>query len=384
MSKRDFYEVLGVGKSASKDEIKKSYRKLAMQYHPDKNPGDAAAEEKFKEAAEAYAVLSDDDQRQRYDRFGHAGLGNNGGFSGGVNMNDIFSDIFGAGSPFESFFSGGGSGGGRRQQRRQGQRGQDLRVRVKVTLEDVANGVEKKIKLNRYSSCGTCSGSGAEIGGGYSTCPTCNGSGEIRRTSGGGFFQQIMVSACPQCSGEGRVVSNPCHTCNGEGREMKESTETLKIPPGISEGLQISIRGAGHAGMRSGPAGDMIVLVEVEPHEHFEREGDNIVYELYVSFPEAALGTTVEVPTLGAKARFAIQPGTQSGKLVKLRGKGLPNLNHPSHKGDLLVHVNVWIPKNLSSEERKILEKFRSSDNFTPSPGKDERSFFQRVKEFFS
>lgn len=381
MSKRDFYDVLGVSKTASKDEIKSAYRKLAMKYHPDKNPGDAAAEEMFKEAAEAYSVLSDDEQRQKYDRFGHAGLGNNGGFSG-MNMNDIFSDIFGAGSPFESFFGGGG--GGRRSQRRQGVRGQDLRVRVKVTLEDVSNGVEKKIKLNRYCTCDTCSGSGAEIGGGYSTCPTCNGSGEIRRTSGGGFFQQIMVSACPQCGGEGRIVSNPCGTCNGEGREMQEVTETLKIPQGISEGLQISIRGAGHAGQRGGPAGDMIVLVDVETHEHFEREGDNIVYELYISFPEAALGTTVEVPTLGAKARFAIPAGTQSGKLVKLRGKGLPNLNHPSHKGDLLVHVNVWIPKSLTNEERKILEKFRSSENFQPSPGKDERSFFQRVKEFFS
>lgn len=382
-AKRDFYEVLGVAKGTEKDDIKKAYRKLAMKYHPDKNPGDAAAEEKFKEAAEAYSVLSDDNQRAQYDRFGHAGLGNNGGFSGGVNMNDIFSDIFGSANPFESFFGGGG-GRGRGQQRRQGVRGQDLRVRVKVTLEDVANGVEKKIKLNRYGTCGTCSGSGAEVGGGYQTCPNCNGTGEIRRTSGGGFFQQIMVSACNQCGGEGRIVSNPCHTCEGQGREMQESVENLKIPPGISEGLQISIRGAGHAGQRGGPAGDMVVLIEVEPHDDFERDGDNIVYELYISFPDAALGTTVEVPTLGSKARFSVPAGTQSGKLVKLRGKGLPNLNHPSHRGDLLVHVNVWTPKSLSSEEKKFLEKLRSSENFTPNPGKEERSFFQRVKEFFS
>lgn len=383
MSKRDYYEVLGVSKTAGKDELKKAYRKLAMKYHPDKNPDDKDAEEKFKEAAEAYGVLNDDDQRARYDRFGHAGLGGaaGGGGFGGFSAEDIFNEFFGGGNPFESFFGGGG---GRQRRRRQGTRGQDLRVRVKVSLEDVYNGVEKKIKLKRYCTCGTCKGSGAELGGGYSTCTRCNGTGEIRRQASGGFFQQIMVSACPTCNGEGRIVSNPCGTCNGEGRELKEEVETIKIPAGISEGLQISMRGSGHAGQRGGPAGDMIVLIEEEPHEQFERDGDNLIHELYVSFPDATLGTAVEVPTLTSKVRFSIPPGTQSGKLVKIREKGLPNLNRPSRKGDLLVHVNVWTPKTLTSEEKKMMEKLRKSDNFQPNPGKEERSFFQRVKEFFS
>lgn len=385
MAKRDFYEILGLAKDASKDDIKKSYRKLAMQYHPDKNPGDASAEERFKEAAEAYEVLSDDQKRAQYDRFGHAGLGGGGG--GGytqVNMDDIFSrfsDIFGGGggSPFESIFGEGG----RQRQRPRGQRGSDLRVKVPLTMEEIYDGVTKKIKLTRHAPCDPCNGSGALGPDGYRSCGTCNGTGEMRRQSGGGFFQQIIVSACPTCQGEGRVISAACPSCSGEGRKEISETIEVKIPGGITEGMQITMRGKGNAGRRGGGPGDLVILVEETPHPEFERHGDDVIYELWLNFADAALGTSVEVPTLSGKTRFRISPGTQSGKIFRLNGKGFPIVNGYG-RGDQLIQAHVWIPQNLSREERNALEKFQGSPNFNPNPAKSDKGFFQRIKDMFS
>lgn len=381
MSKRDYYEVLGVAKNASKDDIKKSYRKLAMQYHPDKNPGDAAAEEKFKEAAEAYEALSDDQKRAQYDRFGHAGLGG-GGYTQ-VNMDDIFSrfsDIFGGGggSAFESFF-----GGGRQRQRPRGQRGSDLRVKVPLTMEEIYDGVTKKIKLSRYSPCETCNGLGASGSDGYRTCGTCNGTGELRRQAGGGFFQQIVVSACPTCQGEGRVISAACPSCAGEGRKETSEVIEVKIPAGITEGMQITMRGKGNAGKRGGAPGDLIILIEETAHPDFERHGDDLIYELWLNFADAAMGTSVEVPTLGGKTRFKIAPGTQSGKIFRLKGKGFPIINGYG-RGDQLIQVHVWVPQNLSRDERAALERFKDSSNFDPHPTSSDKGFFQRIKDMFS
>lgn len=384
MAKRDYYEVLGVEKGASKDQLKKAYRKLAMKYHPDKNPDDASAEAKFKEAAEAYEVLSDDSKRQRYDRFGHAGMGGQGGGYTNVNVEDIFSrfsDIFGGGgSPFDSFFGGGGGG---RRSRGRGQRGKDLRIKVKLTLEDIYNGVDKKLKIKRMVTCETCNGTGGDGPNAYKTCHVCNGSGEIRRQAGSGFFQQIVVTPCSTCGGEGRILTNACKTCGGEGRVEQQDVIEVGIPAGISEGMQLTMRGRGHAGRRGGPSGDLLILVEEVPHEHFERDGDNVIYELFISFPDAALGTQVEVPTLNGKTRFKISPGTQSGKIFRLRGKGFPVINGYG-SGDQLIQVHVWVPKNLSSSEKKTLEEFRQSDNFDPSPSGTEKGFFQRIKDMFS
>jgi molecular chaperone DnaJ len=380
MAKRDYYEVLGVAKGAQKDEIKKAYRKLAMQYHPDKNPGDKAAEDKFKEASEAYEVLSDDQKRNNYDRFGHAGVSGNGGGQY-QDINDIFSrfsDIFGD-SAFEGFF-GGARGGGRR--RRAGQPGSDLRIKLKLSLEEIASGVEKKIKLRRFATCNTCSGSGAADSQSFHTCPTCQGAGEVRQQVGGGFFTQIVVSACPTCHGEGRVITKGCKTCSGEGRLEREDTVSVKIPAGVQNNMQLSLRGQGNAGKRGGESGDLLILIEEEAHEFLVREGDNVIHELYVNFADAALGTSVEVPTLGGKARFKVEAGTQSGKIVRLKGKGLPNINGYGI-GDQLVHINVWTPRSLSTEERTLLEKLRLSKNFTPNPGKEDKGFFEKMREFF-
>ena len=385
MAKRDYYEILGVSKSTPKDEVKKSYRKLAMKYHPDRNPGDKAAEDKFKEAAEAYDVLMDDNKRARYDRFGHAGMQGGGGGYQDVNVDDIFSrfsDIFGEGSPFGSFF-GGAAGGGRGRQRRRGQRGGDLRITVKLTLQEIAEGVEKNLKIPRQVSCGTCSGSGAKNAGDYHTCQTCGGAGEVRRQAGGGFFQQIVVSACPTCQGEGRVITNKCGTCAGEGRTTGEDVINIRIPAGVAEGMQISKRGKGHAGLRGGSTGDLIIQIEEVASEVFERDGDNLIYQLFLSFPDAAIGTTAEVPTLSAKARFKVTPGTQSGKIVRLKGKGLPNINGYG-VGDLVIHINVWTPKALTKEETAILEGLKDNKNFIPNPTSEDKSFFARVREFFA
>jgi molecular chaperone DnaJ len=382
MAKRDYYEVLGVPRNADTDAIKKAYRKLALQHHPDKNPGDKAAEEKFKEASEAYEVLGDADKRARYDQFGHAGVDGNANFQG-AGFEDIFSrfgDIFGEGSPFEGMF--GNRGGGRRRSR--GTPGSDLRLRMPLTLEEIAKGVQKKIKLKRHVACSACNGSGASDANGFQTCPTCKGNGEVRQQVGGGFFSQIVVSACPTCHGEGRIVTNACSVCNGEGRTQTEDTLDLNIPPGVRDGMALTMRGAGNAGKRGGPTGDLVIEVEEKPHELFEREGDNVIYDLVISLPDATLGANVEVPTLDGKARFKVDPGTQSGKMVRLKGKGLPDVNG-YRRGDQLVHINVFTPQTLTSEERKILEKLRASPNFSPDPGKPrEKGFLNRMRDFFN
>jgi molecular chaperone DnaJ len=387
MSKRDYYDVLGVSKSTSTEEIKKAYRKLAIKYHPDKNPDDKAAEEKFKEAAEAYEVLSNPEKKQRYDHYGHAGVGGasgGGGYGGGgMNMEDIFSqfgDIFGGGgSPFESFFGGGGgqSRGGRRVAK-----GSNLRIKVKLTLEEIANGAEKKIKVNKQVTCKTCDGSGAKDRSSVSTCKTCGGSGSVRRVTNTILGQMQTTSTCPTCNGSGSQITSKCTSCHGEGTVRGEETITINIPAGVSDGMQLSMSGKGNAAPNGGIPGDLIILIEELPHETLKREGNNVVYDLHVSIVDAALGYSAEVPTIDGKAKIKIEPGTQSGKLLRLKGKGIPEINS-YHRGDEIIHVNIWTPKALSSEERALLEKLRESPNFKPQPGKNDKSFFEKMKEYF-
>lgn len=390
MSKRDFYDILGVTKSASAEEIKKAYRKLAIKYHPDKNPDDKAAEDKFKEAAEAYEVLSSPEKKQRYDQYGHAGVGGaaggGGGYGGGgMNMEDIFSqfgDIFGGGggSPFDSFFGGGGQsrgGGGRRVAK-----GSNLRIKVKLTLEEIANGAEKKIKVNKQITCKTCDGSGAKDKGSVSTCKTCGGSGAVRRVTNTILGQMQTTATCPTCHGSGQQITAKCGACHGEGTTRGEETITINIPAGVSEGMQLSMAGKGNAAPNGGVAGDLIILIEELPHDTLKREGNNIVYDLHVSIVDAALGYSAEVPTIDGKAKIKIEAGTQSGKLLRLKGKGIPEVNS-YHRGDQIIHVNIWTPKVLNSEERAILEKLRDSPNFKPQPGKNDKSFFDKMKEYF-
>ncbi|MGI8952172.1 MAG: molecular chaperone DnaJ [Chitinophagaceae bacterium] len=386
MSKRDYYEVLGVSKTANVDEIKKSYRKVAMQYHPDRNPGDKQAEEKFKEAAEAYEILSDADKRAKYDRFGHQAFapGTGGGFSGNMNMDDIFSqfgDIFGD-DVFGSFFGGGNrrSGG---TSRSRGTRGSNLRVKLKLTFEEMAKGVTKNIKVKKYIICTTCGGSGAKDKGSIQTCKTCGGSGQVRRVTNTFLGQMQTVTTCPTCGGEGSTVTAKCNNCKGEGRVYSEETVNIEIPAGVQEGMQLSLNGKGNAGERGGSAGDLIVLIEEEAHKELHREGLNVAYELHISFADAAFGTQAEVPTIDGRAKIKIPPGTQSGKIFRLKGKGFPEVNS-YHKGDQLIHINVWTPQNLSSEEKAMLEKLSKSANFQPQPTKQEKGFFDRMKEVFS
>ncbi len=385
MAKRDFYDILGVTRSSSADEIKKAYRKLAIKYHPDKNPGDKEAEEKFKEAAEAYEILSSPEKKQRYDQFGHAGTSAAGGGYGGghMNMEDIFSqfgDIFGGGggSPFESFFGGGGqSRGGRRAAR-----GTNLRIKVKLTLEEIAKGVEKKIKVNKQVVCNTCDGTGAKDRSSFHTCNTCGGTGSVRRVTNTILGQMQTTSTCPTCNGEGTQITSKCNACHGDGVVRGEETISINIPAGVSEGMQLSMSGKGNAAPRGGMPGDLIILIEEIPHDTLQREGNNVVYDLHISFIDATLGASVEVPTIDGKAKIKIEPGTQGGKILRLKGKGVPEVNS-YHRGDQLVYVNIWTPKALSRDERDLLEKLQSSPNFKPQPGKNEKSFFERMKEYF-
>jgi len=391
MSKRDFYDVLGVSKSSSAEEIKKAYRKLAIKYHPDKNPDDHTAEDKFKEAAEAYEILSNPEKKQRYDHYGHAGVGGasggGGGYGGGgMNMEDIFSqfgDIFGGGggggSPFDSFFGGQQSrgGGGRRVSK-----GSNLRIKVKLTLEEIAHGAEKKIKVNKQVVCKTCDGSGAKDSSSISTCKTCGGSGAVRRVTNTILGQMQTTSTCPTCNGSGSQITSKCNSCHGEGTVRGEETITINIPAGVSDGMQLSMSGKGNAASNGGIPGDLIILIEEMPHESLKREGNNVVYDLHLSIIDAALGYSAEVPTIDGKAKIKIEPGTQSGKLLRLKGKGIPEVNS-YHRGDQIIHVNIWTPKALSSEERSMLEKLRESPNFKPQPGKNDKSFFEKMKEYF-
>lgn len=384
MAKKDYYEVLGVNKNAETSEIKKGYRKIAMKYHPDRNPNDKTAEEKFKEAAEAYEVLSDQDKRARYDRYGHAGVSSNGGggFSGGMTMEDIFSqfgDIFGeGGSPFESFFGGGRSGA----RRSQGQRGSNIRIKVTLTLDEVANGVTKKIKVKKQVACSVCNGSGAKDRNSVSTCATCRGAGYVRQVKSTFLGQMQTTVACPTCNGSGQTITAKCNTCNGDGRTVGEETIEIPIPAGAEDGMQLSMRGKGNAGMNGGPPGDLLINIEEKKHEFLQREGMNVIYDLYLNFADAALGTSVEVPVISGKVKIKIPPGTQSGKIFRLTGKGLPAIQSYG-RGDQLIHVNIWTPKKMTEKERKILEELREMPNFKPQPGKSDKGFFDKMKDYF-
>jgi molecular chaperone DnaJ len=381
MGKRDYYEVLGVSKNATKEEIKKAYRKQALKYHPDKNPGDRKAEELFKEAAEAYEVLSNDDKRARYDRYGHAGLsGAGGGFSGGgMTMEDIFASF---GDIFGDAFGGFGAFGSSRRTSRRVNKGTNLRVKVKLSLHEIAHGAEKKIKVTRYDTCTACGGSGAADSNSTSTCPTCRGSGHVTRITNTLLGQMQTTSVCPACGGEGKTITKKCHTCYGEGIVQKEDIIKINIPAGVGKGMQMTVTGKGNAARRGGIHGDLLVVIDEESHPNLIREGNDLIYNLFISIPDAVLGAHVEVPTIENNVKIKIEPGTQPGKILRLRGKGLPEVNGYG-KGDLLVNVNVWIPRNLSREEEKIIEKFKESGTFVPKPDKNDKGFFERMRGYF-
>ena len=390
MSKRDYYEVLGVTREASSEEIKKAYRKVALKHHPDRNPDDAEAEGKFKEAAEAYEVLSDGDKRARYDRFGHNGVkGGSGGFGGqGMTVEDIFShfgDVFGdfgggGGSPFETFFGGGRSQGGRRQ----GTRGSNLRIKVKLTLQEIAQGVKKSIKVKKMLACEVCHGSGAKDRESVNACPSCHGSGYVRKVTNTILGQMQTTSTCPTCHGEGQTIVAKCTNCKGEGRVYGEETISIDIPAGVSEGVQLSMGGKGNAGERNGSPGDLIIQIEELPDPELKRVANDVVFDLHLNFVDAAIGTVVEVPTIDGKAKIKVPPGTQGGKIFRLKGKGIPSLDRGYGVGDQLIDVNIWTPKKLSKEEEKMLEKLRNSPNFQPNPDKNEKGFFDKFRDFFA
>lgn len=392
MAKRDYYEVLGVAKNASEDEIKKAYRKLAIKYHPDKNPDDKAAEEKFKEAAEAYDVLHDPAKRQQYDQFGFEGLSGAGGFSssgGGMNMDDIFSmfgDIFGGHSGFSSRggfsgFGGFSSAGGSHPQ----YRGADLRLRIKLSLQEVATGTTKKFKVKKDVVCTHCHGSGAEAGSGSDTCPTCHGQGFVVKTVRTMIGMMQTQTECPTCHGEGTVIKNPCHVCHGDGVVKGEEVVEIKIPAGVAEGMVVNVPGKGNAGKRNGITGDIQVYIEEEPNNTFVRDGNDLVYNELLDFSTAALGGSVEIPLIdGGRVRVKIEPGTQPGKTLRLRGKGLPAVEgYGRGMGDLIVNLSVYVPKTLTSEERAMLERLSQSTNFK-GDSDTKRTIFQRFKNYFS
>jgi molecular chaperone DnaJ len=380
MAKRDYYEVLGVAKGATEKELKKAYRKLAIKYHPDKNPDDKDAEAKFKEAAEAYEVLNNPDKRARYDQYGHAGLeggGFGGGFGGGgMNMDDIFSQF---GDIFGSAFGGGGFGGSRGGRRRS--RGSNLRVRVKLTLEEIANGVEKKLKIQKNVGCNDCNATGAENGN-LSTCQQCNGSGQTVQIVNTPLGRMQTSATCNACGGQGEKATSACGTCSGQGVVKKADEVSINIPAGVEDGMQLSVSGKGNAAPRGGIAGDLIVLVEEIPHEYLKRDGKNLHYDLYISYADAVLGSNPEIQTLSSKVKIKLEAGIQSGKILRLRGKGLPSVDRYG-TGDLLIHVNVWTPQELTKEQKEFFESCREKDNFQPDPDKNNKSFFDKVKEMF-
>ena len=382
MGKRDYYEVLGVSKEATKEEIKKAYRKQALKFHPDKNPGDKKSEENFKEAAEAYEVLSNDEKKARYDRYGHAGVGSGGnGYGGqGMTVEDIFSsfgDIFG-----DAFGGFGGFGGGGRRGGKRVNKGSNLRVKVKLTLQEIASGTEKKIKVTKYDTCDTCQGTGAADASSMATCSTCHGSGHVIRVTNTMLGQMQTTSVCPSCGGEGKTITKKCPACYGEGILQKEEIIKINIPAGVAKGMQMTVGGKGNAPRRGGINGDLLVVFDEDEHADLIREGNDLIFNLFISIPDSILGTHVEVPTVENNVKIKIEPGTQPGKILRLRGKGLPEVNGYG-RGDLLVNVNVWIPKNISREELKIFEKFKESDSFTPKPDKNDRGFFDRMKGYF-
>ncbi|MFT4985680.1 MAG: molecular chaperone DnaJ [Flavobacteriales bacterium] len=375
MSKRDYYEVLGVSKNAETPELKKAYRKLALKFHPDKNPDNPGAEEKFKEAAEAYEILNNADKRAKYDRFGHAGMGGaaggGGGFGGGMSMDDIFSqfgDIFGGGG-------GGGFGGfGGGRSRSTGRRGSNLRIKAMLSLEEIATGITKKVKVQKLVPADGVT---------YDTCQTCGGAGQVTRIANTILGQMQTSSTCPQCHGKGQSIKNRPKGSDENGNVRKEEIVEIEIPAGVEAGMQLNVKGKGNAGMGGGSAGDLMVLIDEKPHDQYKRNGNDLHYDLYVSFADAVLGEKVEVPIIsGGKARIKIEEGTQSGTLVRLRGKGLPSVNGYG-TGDMIVYISVWTPQSLNKEEKKIIEKLRDSDNFKPNPGSKDKGFFQKVNEMF-
>ena len=385
--KRDYYEVLGVSKNATADEIKKAYRKAAIKYHPDKNPGDKDAEEKFKEAAEAYDVLSNPDKKARYDQFGHAGMeggfggaGGAGGFGGGFTMDDIFErfgDLFGGHfGGFGGGFSGGGAHGGRRVNR-----GSDLRVKVKLSLKDIANGVDKKLKINKLVTCNVCHGTGAKDSNSYTTCATCNGSGYVTQVVNTFFGRTQTTQVCPTCGGEGKTITNKCPHCSGEGVVKAEEVVDIRIPAGVGEGMQLSVTGKGNAARHGGINGDLLVVIEEEPHPELVRDGSDLIYNLKLKVTDAILGESVEIPVVDGKVKIKVEPGTQPGRVLRLRGKGLPDINGYG-KGDLLVCVDIYVPKNISKEEKAMLETLSKSDNFKPKESR-EPNIFERMRNFF-
>jgi len=375
-SKKDYYEVLGVQRSAPAEEIKKAYRSLAMKYHPDRNPGDKEAEEKFKEISEAYEILKDPQKKAHYDRYGHGGARLGSQFSQEWDLSDalriFMSEDFGG---FDFF--GTRSRRGRTARK---QKGSDLQIRLTLTLEDIAHGVEKKIKIKKQVTCPTCNGSGSQAGRGTKSCPMCQGVGEVRQVSNSLFGQFVNISTCPRCNGEGTVIENPCDHCRGEGRISGDEVINVKIPAGVAAGNYLTVEGAGNVGMRGGPAGSLIVLIDEAEHEHFERHGDDLLFTLYLNITQAVLGDSIEVPTLEGKVKLEINPGTQSGKILRLKGRGLPHLRQGG-QGDLLVQAIVWIPNKLNSSEKKLFQELASSENIQP-PKKD-KSFFKKFKESF-
>lgn len=389
MAKRDYYEILGVGRKATQEEVKKAYRKLALQYHPDRNPGNKESEDKFKEAAEAYEVLGDPNKRQRFDQFGHEGIRGTD-FRPFTDVNDIFStfgDIFGSGlggSIFEDMLGGQG-----RQRRRTstGTPGSDLKIRLKLTLEEIASGVEKKLKVKKWKTCETCKGSGAKSSSSRINCPVCQGTGELRQVSRSVFGQFVNISTCHSCNGEGKIIKDRCPTCSGEGRVEGEGLIKVSVPAGVSEGNYIPLRGEGNAGRRGGPPGDIIVMIEEEPHSVFTRNGDDVVLDLLISFPDAALGSEIEVPTLNGKARLKIEQGIQSGRILRMRERGISHLNGYG-RGDQLVRVNVWVPTTLNARERAAVKSLTDFDSINPKEGdksaNSDKSFFERMKKAFS
>jgi molecular chaperone DnaJ len=367
--KRDYYEVLGVSKNATEAEIKKAYRKLALQFHPDKNPDDKSAEAKFKEAAESYETLSNQEKRQKYDRFGHAGMGGGGFGGGGMDMNDIFSqfgDVFGGG------FGGGSFGGGGRSSSRQS-RGTNLRVKMKLTLEEIAEGVTKKIKVNKLVNA---------PGVTYKTCSTCGGAGRLTKMTQTFLGAMQTQATCHSCQGAGKIVDHKPSDADANGLKRQEEVIEIDIPAGVEEGMQLSVSGKGNAGPFNGLPGDLIVVIEELPHALLRRDGENLHYDAYINFVDAVLGESIEIPTVNGKAKIKVEPGTQSGKMLRLKGKGIPVLQR-GYTGDLFVHINVWTPKKVSKEEKELLDQLKSSENFVPNPDEDEKGFFQRVKDMF-
>ncbi len=378
MTKRDYYDILGVDRNASTEALMKAYRKVALKCHPDKNPDDKAAEEKFKAAAEAYEVLSNPEKRKQYDQFGHAGVGGNSGGGAEMNMEDIFSqfsDIFGGGRSFEGFF-------GQQRSSQRVRKGPDLRIKLKLSLKEAAEGVEKKIKIKRYVTCRDCNGNGAKDGTAIATCRVCNGTGQVRRVANTMLGQVMTTATCSHCRGEGKVITSPCLTCKGDGRVLREDLITIKIPAGVGNGMQLSMHGKGNVPIRGGIPGDLLILVEEKEDDFLKRKENNIHYNLYISFVDAVLGSEVEVPTITGKVKVKVAPGTQSGSILKLRGKGIKQVNGYG-KGDQLIHIHVWTPQQLTKKEHELITALRSATNLTPTPSKKERGFFDRVRSFF-